>query len=259
LFAEDQTEKAKDFMSEPVSPLVHTDEAALAESKASEREDGSSEPARRRERSSAGERLLHTQDVAGSIPAVPTTPDPIADMLADEAWRLDVESRFWPKVARPLGWDECWPWTGAKKRRNGKQGYGGFKLAPRQTARAHRVSFALYYGRSPGPLLVCHHCDNPECVNPLHLFLGTVKDNSVDMVRKGRWKGVDQRGERNGAAKLSDAQVARIRDQIRAGLTNTAIAKLYGVTHQLISRIRRGRAWGEAAIHKPYEHLRRTA
>lgn len=246
-------------MSEPVSPLVHTDEAAPNESTTSSGEAGSMEPGHRRERSSAGERLLHTQDVAGSIPAVPTVPDPIAEMLADTAWRQNVEERFWPKVMKPLGWDECWAWTGAKKRKDGpKQAYGSFKIKSHVTARAPRVAYGLYYGVSPGALFVCHKCDNPECVNPLHLFLGTVQDNSDDMVRKGRSPRRDQRGSLNGAAKLNEAQVEQIRGMIRAGMNNTAIASRFGVTHQLISRIRRGRAWGSLPMQPPYEGLRRS-
>jgi hypothetical protein len=180
---------------------------------------------------------------------VPTVPDPIAEMLADEAWRLKVEGRFWPKVMRPMGWDQCWPWTASKD----LSGYGHFKLKSYVDARASRVSYALYYNASPGKLFVCHTCDNPGCVNPLHLFLGTCQDNSTDMVRKGRWRGPpDAKGENNGAAKLTAAQVATIRELIRLGLSNTAIAQRFAVTHQLISKIRRGRAWGEAPMMEPY-------
>jgi hypothetical protein len=174
-------------------------------------------------------------------------------MLADEAWRMDVESRFWTKVAKPLQWDACWPWTGAK--RDAKQ-YGNFKLRSYVNARASRVAYALYYNHSPGLLLVCHHCDNPNCVNPSHLFLGTVQDNSDDMVRKGRSPRRDQRGELNGAAKLTALQAAKVKDLIRAGMTNTAIADRFGVTHQLISRIRRGRAWGAEPLGARYASLR---
>lgn len=180
--------------------------------------------------------------------------DYIADMLVDDAWRMRVEERFWPKVMRPLQWDACWPWTGAK--RSGAQGYGNFKIQSYVSVRAHRLSYALYYGHSPGALLVCHKCDNPVCVNPAHLFLGTVQDNSDDMKRKGRGAKRDQRGELNGAAKLTAADVCKVRELIAAGQTNIAIAAQFGVTHSLISRIRRGRAWGEAAIHAPYEHRR---
>jgi hypothetical protein len=177
-------------------------------------------------------------------------------MLRREKWRLDVEARFWPKVARLLDWDACWLWQAARKRSGKDAGYGSFKLGYGFTARAHRVSYALYYGQSPGDLLVCHRCDTPQCVNPLHLFLGTVQDNSDDMVRKGRASKQDQSGANNNAAKLNAEQIETIRSLIRSGLTNVAIAARYGVTHQAISRIRRGRSWGDEPMQAPYASLK---
>lgn len=244
-------------MVEPVSPLVHTDEGAPTESSRCEPGNGSTEPPHRRKRSSAVEHPLHTGRVAGSIPAVSTV-DPISDMLTDDAWRMNVEERFWPKVMRPMAWDECWPWQGGKKGCD-RDGYGTFKIRSYVSVRAHRVSFALYNGRSPGAWLVLHSCDNPPCVNPAHLRLGTVKDNSDDMVARGRQAKRDQAGEANGAAKLSATDVEKVRELILAGLTNKAIALRYGVTHSLISRIRRGKAWGSEPMQPKYASLKRTA
>lgn len=177
-------------------------------------------------------------------------------MLANDAWRMAVDGRFWPKVMKALDWEACWPWTAARKKSDPTRGYGNFKLKSHVTVGAHRVAYALYYGRSPGPLLVCHHCDNPICVNPSHLFLGTVQDNSDDMVAKGRTVIRDQAGDKNGAAKLTAENVEQIRARILRGETNTAIAVVFGVTHQAISRIRRGRSWGEAAMQPKYASLR---
>lgn len=94
-----------------------------------------------------------------------------------------VEERFWAKVVKTEG---CWKWT-AKRDRNG---YGRFSPNGQysQTV-AHRFSWELHNGPIPEGMLVCHHCDNPECTNPSHLFLGTPQDNMDDKVRKGRWKG----------------------------------------------------------------------
>jgi hypothetical protein len=176
--------------------------------------------------------------------------DPIARMLASDSLRLDAEERFWPKVMRPMGWEACWPWQAASK---SKGGYGNFKLASYTQIAAHRISYALHHGQSPGELHVLHKCDNPSCVNPLHLFLGTNADNVADKVAKGRALGRDMRGARNGNARLSDEQVTTIRQRIAKGENNTRIAADYGVTHQLISRIRRGRSWGGRALCAPYQ------
>lgn len=96
---------------------------------------------------------------------------------------LTVEERFWQRVALT---DECWPWLGAKN----KNGYGTFSPTKELSKTlAHRFAWELYRGPIPEGMLVCHTCDNPECTNPKHLFLGTPQDNMDDKVRKGRWRG----------------------------------------------------------------------
>lgn len=88
--------------------------------------------------------------------------------------------RFWNKVDKRTE-DECWIWMGAKV--NG--GYGCITVDSENIV-AHRYSWIIHNGNIPAGLLVCHHCDNPPCVNPIHLFLGTNSDNTLDMVEKNR-------------------------------------------------------------------------
>lgn len=90
------------------------------------------------------------------------------------------EERFWPKVNKIEG--GCWEWTAALK----DFGHGQFYLSPGKLVSAHRFSFELVNGPTPTGLFVCHKCDNPKCVNPGHLFLGSPQDNMVDKTLKGR-------------------------------------------------------------------------
>lgn len=147
------------------------------------------------------------------------------------------QQSFWSRVNVS---DGCWTWTGATDVR----GYGRVRLpGGRAHFRAHRISFFLATGVDPNDLLVCHSCDNPPCVNPDHLFLGTVADNVADMLSKGRHRTVGQSGENNPNATLTDADVARIVSRFGDGWTNTQIGAEVGVSHAMISRIRLGKSW----------------
>jgi hypothetical protein len=97
----------------------------------------------------------------------------------------EFAERFWARVDKSGEPDTCWPWTGAKSGEYGALAVldenGAWRRRP-----AHRVSYELVNGAIPNGMLVCHRCDNPPCVRPDHLFLGTHKDNSDDKVAKGR-------------------------------------------------------------------------
>lgn len=127
----------------------------------------------------------------------------------------------------------CWEWT---KFRN-KDGYGSIGLAGRAVARAHRVSWMLHFGEIPAGMHVLHRCDNPPCINPAHLFLGTPADNSRDKVAKGR--AARNRGEKNGFSKLKRADVEWALDARSKGMTQQQIADRIGVSQVRVSQLLR--------------------
>lgn len=163
-----------------------------------------------------------------------------------------VIERFWSKVDRSAGPDGCWLWTaGTFKARNGYgQFYVGTGRADRRTVPAHRFAYELVHGPiGDRRLFVCHRCDVPACVNPLHLFLGTQADNMADCAAKGRHHSslTDGRapvGEAHPLAVLNDALVREIR---RSTETTTAIARRLGVSRCAISGVRNGTTWRHVA------------
>lgn len=126
----------------------------------------------------------------------------------------------------------CWEWQGFRD----KDGYGLFWYEG-NNRRAHRVAYILSKGPVPEDLKVCHTCDNPSCVNPDHLWLGTMAQNLQDAYAKGR---KNDRGSNNGWSKLTEAQVAEIRS-LYPGTTQTALAKRFGVCQAHISDLVTGR------------------
>jgi len=122
-------------------------------------------------------------------------------------------------------------------------GYGFFGFNGR-TSRANRVAWELTYGPIPEGLVVCHRCDNRRCVNPAHLFLGTVADNVRDMDQKGRRRAC--RGEDRRNAKLTEHHVRVIRYLRDNGvsLSQRRQAEMFGVNHTTIERIGTRREWG---------------
>jgi len=147
------------------------------------------------------------------------------------------EERFWRGVDRK-GPDECWLYVRGAKR--GK--YGRFQVGGKGSPHigAHRYSYELHYGPIEKGLVVMHSCDVPRCVNPRHLFVGTPKDNSQDMVAKGRHKGPIFIGEDNPRSKLT-AELAR--EIKHSPETNAQLSRRLGLSPNCIRGVRTGRTW----------------
>lgn len=142
-------------------------------------------------------------------------------------------------IDRSQGAHGCWNWIGARD----PKGYGRVRIG-NQTELAHRVAWVEQNGPIPDGLFACHHCDNPSCVNPDHLFLGTVRDNAHDMVAKGRSAKNDRRGEDIGTAKLTVRQVQEMRAMyVPKVVTQPMLAALFGVSRSTVSAIVSGRNW----------------
>jgi hypothetical protein len=140
--------------------------------------------------------------------------------------------RFWARVNRS---GDCWLWQApATAGRYGFAFISGDRFLP------NRVSWTIHFGPIPDGQCVCHRCDNPRCVNPSHLFLGTQAENMADMVRKGRHRTNPDRQLYRTAAKLSADEIAAI---LRDGRLQREIAAQYGVHQSTISDIKRGETW----------------
>jgi hypothetical protein len=177
-----------------------------------------------------------------------------------------LEERFWSRVDKK-GLDDCWNWKGWRD----KDGYGQIKIG-RKGILAHRAAYQFFTGKIPDGLLICHKCDNPSCVNPNHLFLGTQKDNIQDAVKKGRMAANDKHysrlypeklargnrsgrrlhpesylGERNSRSKLAEEQVKEIRALYAMGdISIRKLATIYDMSKSSI--------WS-VLVHKGWKHL----
>lgn len=129
----------------------------------------------------------------------------------------------------------CWNWTGWLN----QYGYGRMRLN-NKTVFVHRFFYTNFVGEITDGMLVCHRCDNPSCVNPEHLFLGTHDDNMKDMAKKGRGKSGRKPGQKHGICKLTDDLVRKIRADNRY---QRLIAKELGVSQTTISNVKLGKIW----------------
>ncbi len=143
--------------------------------------------------------------------------------------------RFWEKVQKTEG---CWLWTANVNH----AGYGKY-WDGEDLVSAHRHSWTIHNGPIPAGMLVLHKCDNPPCVNPDHLFLGTHLDNNLDTLRKGRRGYNGAPGEQNSHSKLTAAKVHDIRRRGDAGEPVYLLAKEYRVGWTAVDRIVKREAW----------------
>ncbi|RJG10905.1 HNH endonuclease [Pseudomonas cavernicola] len=152
-----------------------------------------------------------------------------------ESGRLDrrpLEDRFWEKVEK-LGFDDCWIWQGAKA-----QGYGKIWLSG-SVLGAHRVSYEIVHGPIPEDMQINHKCDVRDCVNPNHLYVGTAKENTQDMIERNRG-GLFKPGELHHSAKLNNFQVM----MIRASSERTKdLALAFGINPDHVTRLQRVERW----------------
>lgn len=160
---------------------------------------------------------------------------PCAMELVGDANRRPVGERFWKFVEPIPEGDGCWIWTGSQT----PKGYGYFWFTGGKWRSAHRASWEIHNGPIPDGLHVLHRCDNPPCVNPAHLFLGTGLDNSRDCYRKGRAK----LGAQRFGAKLDDAKVIEIRRRLANKEQQAAIAREFGISTAVLYNIRMGIKW----------------
>lgn len=161
---------------------------------------------------------------------------------------------YWAKVSKRSD-TECWPWLGSTNQRDGR---GIFRIRNLNMS-APRAAWLIHTGQWPGKLFACHTCDNPNCVNPNHLFLGGARENARDAASKGRlsmqrrpensYFGKSEslkhrpRGEAHGGSKLAESDIPLIRERLAAGESQTSIGRAFGVSGNVICRINLGKLW----------------
>lgn len=192
--------------------------------------------------------------------------------LVNAGLRRTVAERFWSKVEKPTGEDGCWLWTAGLV-----NGYGHFRL-PSGQCLAHRMSWELANGPVPEGLCVLHKCDNPRCVNPEHLFIGTRADNNRDRAAKGRsitgdnhwthyaperlprganhWRRLHPeqipRGDLHPTRKVSAEDVREIRRLYAlGGISQRELGLRYGITRSAVGKITRNQNWAMEVSHAP--------
>ena len=164
---------------------------------------------------------------------------------ATEQQKLERAKKSFEK--RVIKKDGCWNWNGSFD----KDGYSKMTVKTNMGFnRAHITSWKIHNGKIPEGLCVLHKCDNPSCTNPEHLFLGTAKDNTQDMIKKGRdgfniW---NQLGSLNPQSKLDENKVKEIKKMIQKGLKSLEISLKFNVSRRTITDIRLNKSWKQVEI-----------
>lgn len=137
---------------------------------------------------------------------------------------------------------ECWEWKGRKERGYGRTIIGSRVDGTRRTIAAHRLSYETFVGHIPEGMEVCHKCDNPCCVNPEHLFVGTRQDNIDDREAKGR--NHPPKGSNNGRSKLTESDVLSARfERLKNKTSYQKLAEKYGVSKRTMQNAINGKTW----------------
>jgi hypothetical protein len=150
----------------------------------------------------------------------------------------DLVTKFWSKVSIQ-GPDNCWPWIGELTRDGSALFTVHFGERKRRRMSAPRVAYQITHGLIDNSLFVCHKCDNGICCNPSHLFAGTPKENTADMVAKGR----TAHGDKHPLAKLTQEQAEDIRNRSKLGSSNKSLSIKFGVSVTVIRKILTGRSY----------------
>lgn len=151
------------------------------------------------------------------------------------------QERFW-RYLTPGAHGDCWEWQGARN----SHGYGRLNSGGKngRTIKAHRASYEIHHGVAPGDMDVCHHCDNPPCCNPAHLFLGDAATNAQDMARKGRAPA--QNGQVLKIQRITDGQVIDLRERAAAGESYEELGAAFGIAAKYAGMIANGRFRAQA-------------
>lgn len=179
--------------------------------------------------------LVEVHECAMTIHPKPKT-TPRRKCGEPDARRISL-CKLWNKIDTSVGPNKCWEWSGTRYR----GGYGGITLAGGKNTGSHRASWELHFGPIPDGMYVCHHCDNPPCCNPLHLFVAHQKDNMKDMRSKGRHTPL--RGSLSPLSLLKEADVLKIACMLSNGDTHRTIGAAFGVSQNVISKIAIGASW----------------